>query len=77
MKSAEFQNIIVEIEMNGKKILQDYKLVGSLENLIFLGYLIIDDKKEGNSLSINDLKKLLRIQGTSDNSFMRFCMQGS
>lgn len=59
MKAAEYQNITVEIEMLGRKILVSYKLVGNLENLIFIGYMIVDNKKPAQSLSIEILKKLL------------------
>ena len=59
MKAAEYQNITVEIEMLGRKLLVPYKLVGNLENLIFVGYLIVDNKKPGTSLDIESLKKLI------------------
>jgi DNA topoisomerase-1 len=59
MKAAEYQNITVEIEMLGRKVLVPYKLVGNLENLIFIGYLIVDGKKATDSLDIASLKKLL------------------
>lgn len=59
MKAAEYQNITVEIEMLGRKLLVPYKLVGNLENLIFVGYLIVDGKKATESLDIGSLKKLL------------------
>lgn len=59
MKAAEYQNITVEIEMLGRKLLVPYKMVGNLENLIFIGYLIVDGKKATTSLDIDSLKKLL------------------
>jgi DNA topoisomerase-1 len=59
MKASEYQNLTIEIEMLGKKILNDYKLVGNLENLIFLGYLIVDNKKQVESMDIKLLSKLL------------------
>jgi len=59
MKAAEYQNITIEIEMLGRKILLAYKLVGNLENLIFVGYMIVDNKKPSQLLSIDILKKLL------------------
>ena len=59
MKGAEYQNITVEIEMLGRKILVPYKLVGNLENLMFVGYMIVDNKKPEQSLSIEILKKIL------------------
>jgi len=59
MKAAEYQNITVEIEMLGRKVLVPYKLVGNLENLIFVGYMIVDNKKPIQPLSVEILKKLL------------------
>ena len=59
MKAAEYQNIVIEIEFEGRKALLTYKLVGTLENLIFPGYLIVDGKKGTVTLSINILKTLL------------------
>ena len=70
MKAAEYQNITVEIEMLGRKALLPYKLVGNLENLIFIGYMIVDNKKPTESLGIEILKKLLinwvEINGNED-----------
>jgi DNA topoisomerase-1 len=59
MKAAEYQNIVIEIELLGRKAIITYKLVGTLENLIFPGYLIVDGKKGTISLSTNILKSLL------------------
>ena len=59
MKAAEYQNITVEIEMLNRKILVPYKLVGNLENLTFVGYLIVDGKKPTSPLDVESLKKLL------------------
>ena len=59
MKSAEYQSLIVEIKINDKKsILVPYKLVGTLENLIYEGYLIVDEKKANNKLELDELKNL-------------------
>ena len=59
MKASEYQNITVEIEMLGRKALVPYKMVGNLENLIFIGYLIVDGKTPTCSLDIISLKKLI------------------
>jgi DNA topoisomerase-1 len=59
MKAAEYQNITIEVEMLKRKILVPYKLVGNLEKLIFVGFLIVDNKKSSKSLSVEELKKLL------------------
>jgi hypothetical protein len=59
MKAAEYQNITVEIEMLNRKLLVPYKLVGNLENLIFVGFLIVDGKKPTSPLDIEAIKKLL------------------
>jgi DNA topoisomerase-1 len=67
MKAAEYQNITIEIEMLGRKMLVPYKLVGNLENLIFVGYMIVDNKKSTTPLSIEILKKML-IEWQSINS---------
>jgi hypothetical protein len=70
MKAAEYQNIVIEIEFIGRKALLSYKLIGSLENLIFAGYLIVDGKKGTTSLNINILKTLIikwmKINGIED-----------
>jgi DNA topoisomerase-1 len=70
MSASQYQNITIEIEMLKRKLLTSYKLVGNLENLIFLGYLIVDDKKTTSSLNIEMLKKLLidwvEINGNGD-----------
>jgi DNA topoisomerase-1 len=59
MKAAEYQNITVEIELLGRKILLSYKLVGNIENMTFVGYLIVDGKKASSPLDIDTIKKLL------------------
>ena len=69
MKAAEYQNLIIEIKIDDKKkILDPYKLVGILENLIYEGYLIIDGKKGNKKFEIDDLKKLewVQINGIED-----------
>lgn len=69
MKAAEYQNILIEILMeNKKKSLDDYKLVGTLENLIYEGYLILDNKKGNKKLDSKSLKDLkwININGIED-----------
>jgi DNA topoisomerase-1 len=70
MKPAEYQNITIEIEMLKRKLLTSYKLIGNLESLIFIGYLIVDGKKPSSPLSIDSIKKLLitwkNINGNED-----------
>lgn len=71
MKAAEYQSLIVEIKISDKKkILEPYKLVGTLENLIYEGYLIIDGKKGNKKIELKNLKKLewLEINGIEDTS---------
>ncbi len=57
MKPAEYQSFIIEIEMLERKILDKYKLVGTLDNLIFEGYLIVDGKKGNTPIEEKDIKK--------------------
>lgn len=69
MKSAEYQTFLVEIKIDDKKsILVPYKLVGTLENLIYEGYLIVDGKKGNRKLELKELKKLewVEINGIED-----------
>ena len=73
IKAAEYQSLIIEIIINDKKnILEAYKLVGTLENLIYEGWLIIDGKKGNNKIDLKNLKKLsenlnwLEINGIED-----------
>lgn len=69
MKAAEYQSLLVEIKISDKKsILLPYKLVGTLENLIYEGYLIVDGKKGNSKLEIKTLKKLewIEINGIED-----------
>lgn len=71
MKSAEYQSLLVEIKIVDKKfILVPYKLVGTLENLIYEGYLIVDGKKGNAKLELGTLKKLewVEINGIEDTS---------
>lgn len=71
MKAAEYQSLLVEIKINDKKeILVPYKLVGTLENLIYEGYLIVDGKKGNRKLELKELKKLewVEINGIEDAS---------
>jgi DNA topoisomerase-1 len=57
MKPAEYQSFIIEIEMLERKLLEKYKLVGTLDNLIFEGYLIVDGKKGNSPIEEKDIKK--------------------
>jgi len=57
MKPAEYQSFIIEIEMLERKLLEKYKLVGTLDNLIFEGYLIVDGKKGNTPIEEKDIKK--------------------
>ncbi len=69
MKASEYQNIIIEIKIADKKnILKPYKLVGTLENLLYEGWLIVDGKKNNKKLEIKNLKKVewLEIDGIED-----------
>lgn len=69
MKAAEYQNIIVEIKIKDKKkILEPYKLVGILENLIYEGYLIVDEKKQNKKIQLKELENLewIEINGLED-----------
>lgn len=71
MKAAEYQSLLVEIKITDKKsILIPYKLVGTLENLIYEGYLIVDGKKGNVKLELKSLKNLewLEINGIEDTS---------
>ena len=69
MKPAEYQSLLIEINIKDKKeILNPYKLVGTLENLVYPGYLIVDDKKPNKKLELKNLKKLewIEINGIED-----------
>jgi DNA topoisomerase-1 len=56
MKPAEFQNIKIDIGFKTKK-LKEYKLYGSIDNLIFVGFLIVDGKTSNDLIDIEILKK--------------------
>ena len=59
MKAAEYQSLVIEIKIIDKQsILVPYKLVGTLENLIYEGYLIVDGKKGNIKLELKELKNL-------------------
>ena len=69
MKGAEYQNIMIEIDFEDRKeVLENYKLVGSLENLMYEGYLIVDGKKKSKPIDIKTLCSLewLQINGIED-----------
>jgi DNA topoisomerase I len=71
MKAAEYQSLMVEIKIDDKKsILIPYKLVGTLENLIYEGYLVVDGKKGNRKLELKELKNLewIEINGIEDTS---------
>jgi len=62
-------NQLIKLEINISK-LEDYKLVGKLEILIFEGYLILDNKKPDKELNHEELKNkkidYIDIQGIED-----------
>ena len=68
MKSAEFQSITIEIVIKDTPLLTYYKLIGKLENLVYSGYLIIDEKEKNDTIDIKNLKKLswIEINGIED-----------
>ncbi len=69
MKGAEYQSILIEIQIDDKKnVLENYKLVGTLENLVYPGYLMVDGKKGSPSLDIKKLKSIewIEINGIED-----------
>jgi DNA topoisomerase-1 len=71
MKATEYQSLMVEIKINDKKnILKPYKLVGTVENLIYEGYLIVDGKKGNKKLELKNFKNIewLEINGIEDTS---------
>lgn len=64
MASAEYNDIIIEIKMTCKKnktennkLLSKYKLVGTLETLIFEGFLILEGKTAKDKLNSKNIKK--------------------
>ena len=71
MKAAEYQSLLIEIKVNDKKhILDPYKLVGTLENLIYEGWLIVDNKKGNKKLDLKNLNNIewIEINGIEDTS---------
>jgi DNA topoisomerase-1 len=69
MKAAEYQSILIEIALEDKKkILENYKLVGTLENLIYSGYLLVDGKKHSAPLNTKTLSPIdwVEINGIED-----------
>lgn len=69
MKAAEYQTILIEIKINDKKeILLPYKLVGTLEKLIYEGYLIVDNKKGSKPIDKKTLNNInwIEINGIED-----------
>ena len=71
MEAAEYQSLMVEIKIeDNKNILEPYKLVGTLENLIYEGWLVVERKKGNKKLELKSLKKLewIEINGIEDTS---------
>ena len=71
MKAAEYQSLLVEIKIKDKKqILDPYKLVGTLENLVYEGWLVVDGKKGNKKLELKTLKEVewKEINGIEDTS---------
>lgn len=69
MKPAEYQSLTIEIKIDDEKlILISYKLVGTLENLIYEGYLIVDGKKGNKKIDFNKFKNIewIEINGVED-----------
>ena len=69
MKAAEYQSILIEINLEDKKkVLGEYKLVGTLENLIYSGYLLVDGKKDSKPLDTKTLNPIdwVEINGIED-----------
>lgn len=59
MKAAEYQSILIEIEVIDKKgVMEKYKLVGTLENLTYEGFLLVDGKKKSQPLDSKKLKNI-------------------
>ena len=57
MKPAEYQTIKIDIDFLKNKKLKEYKLCGTIDNLIFVGFLIVDGKEPNNLIDIEILKK--------------------
>ena len=74
IKAAEYQSLLIEIKIKDKKeILDKYKLVGTIENLIYEGWLIVDDKKSNNKIKLSDFTSYkdlswIEINGIEDTS---------
>lgn len=69
MKPAKFQSIKIVIEMLEQVKLNDYKLVGCIENLIFNGYLILDNKNNNKEIDLDTFKgkiNWIKIYATED-----------
>jgi DNA topoisomerase-1 len=69
MKAAEYQSLLVEIKIKDKKeILDPYKLVGTLENLLYEGWMVVDGKKGNKKLELKTLKNVewVEINGIED-----------
>jgi DNA topoisomerase-1 len=69
MKAAEYQSILVEIGIrDNKDLLKPYKLVGTLENLVYEGWLVVDGKKGSKPLDKKTLNELkwIEITGIED-----------
>ncbi len=58
MKSAEYQNITININFDGHKLLDTLYLTGNLNNLIYVGYLIVDNKKPNDDINYETLKQI-------------------
>jgi len=69
MKTAEYQHLLIEIKINDKKqILKPYKLIGTLESLVYEGWLIVDGKKGTTPIDKSILNNIswLEINGIED-----------
>ena len=55
MAASETQNIIIELQFD-KKVLKEYKFVGTLSQLLFEGYLILDNKKGNSEIEAEQFK---------------------
>jgi len=69
MNPAKYQSIKMEVEMLNQEKLNDYKLVGCIENLIFNGYLILDNKNSNAEINLDTFKgtiNWIKIYATED-----------
>jgi len=69
MSPAKYQSIKMEVEMLNQEKLDDYKLVGCIENLIFNGYLILDNKNSNEEIDLDTFKgkiNWIKIYATED-----------